>query len=349
MKKILLCIASITLAFLTNQTNAKVWRINNTVGVTADFATGALALASSSVLNDDTLHFEGSATAYAGFTLNKRLVIIGTGYFLSGINANTGLQANPNSSDFGGQIIAYDSLCSGSTIIGLDNFNFGAWHTNGSATDNITLIRCNLSSVGQYYSYLAGTKTVGWKINKCYIYTFNFSNFKAENFEITNNILTSTFYLDGTSNLNNLVRNNVFRGGIYMYNGYFANNIIQVSAFTVTNVTVKNNLAIGAPTGFTPFVGLNGNTNSHTDVLLFQGLTGNSTDGQWRLKAGSPAIAAGETVLGITPDCGAYGTADPYVLSGIPPIPTIYLLTVPAAIASNATTMPITISTKSNN
>ncbi|MEQ1554417.1 MAG: hypothetical protein ABL929_09580, partial [Ferruginibacter sp.] len=74
-----------------------------------------------------------------------------------------------------------------------------------------------------------------------------------------------------------------------------------------------------------------------------------STDGQWRLKAGSPAIAAGETVLGITPDCGAYGTADPYVLSGIPPIPTIYLLTVPAAIASNATTMPITISTKSNN
>ncbi len=46
------------------------------------------------------------------------------------------------------------------------------------------------------------------------------------------------------------------------------------------------------------------------------GLSGNSTDGQFQLKAGSPALGAGETVSGITPDCGPFGTSDPYRLSG---------------------------------
>ncbi|MGB3234397.1 MAG: hypothetical protein WBA94_00875, partial [Ferruginibacter sp.] len=120
--------------------------------------------------------------------------------------------------------------------------------------------------------------------------------------------------------------------------------------FSATNSTVKNNTCIGAaPAGFAPFVGLNGNVAGELDANIFQGLTGNSTDGQWRLKAGSHAIATGETVSSITPDRGAFGTADPYVLSGIAAIPTIYSLTVPASVASNATTMPITISTKSNN
>jgi hypothetical protein len=329
--------------------NAKVWRINNTPGVTADFATCALALANASVVNDDTLHIEGSAINYAGFNLNKRLVIIGTGYFLSGANSNPGLQANTNSSNFGSAVITFDSTGSGSTLIGLDNFYFGAGAVLGSATDNITLVRCRISTLGVFNGYTANTKMVGWKINKCHISDISLASFPTQNWEITNNIFTSSLDISNTNNLNNLIRNNVFRSIINMYNGYFANNIIQNTTFTVTNVTVKNNLALGAPAGFAPFVGLNGNLNNQTDAALFQGLTGNSTDGQWRLKAGSPAIAAGETISAITPDCGAYGTADPYVLSGIPAIPTIYLLTVPASVPSNATTMPITISTKSNN
>jgi hypothetical protein len=349
MKKIFYLPALIACILIAFPSQAKVWRINNTAGVTADFATPALALASASVVNDDTLHIEGSATIYAGFNLNKRLVIIGSGYFISGANSNPGLQANPNSCNFGGSVISFDSTGSGSTIIGLDNFYFGVGGSLGSATDNITLTRCNISSVASFNGYTANTKMVGWKINKCHISSVSFASFVLQNWEFTNNIVTSSFDISGVNNLNNLVRNNVFRSSISMYNGYFANNIIQNTTFTVTNVTVKNNLCIGAPAGFTPFVGLNANLNNQTDVALFQGLTGNSTDGQWRLKAGSPAIGAGETISAITPDCGAYGTADPYVLSGIPAIPTIYLLTVPASVASSATNMPITISTKSNN
>jgi hypothetical protein len=341
MKQLFILILFVTAVL---QSNAKVWRINNTPGVTADFISCAAALANASVVNDDTLHIEGSATAYGSFTLDKRLVIIGTGYFISGANANTGLQASNNSSNFGGSYILFDTTCSGSTIMGISNFYFAVGPTSGSATDNITITRCNINDIGQYYGYTANTKMAGWKVNKCYIGSITLSTFLLQNWEMTNNIFTSSIDMGFTGNFNNLVRNNVIRGTINLFSAYFANNIIAGTTFTTVNATIKNNISNGAnlPVG-------NGNLNNQADAVVFQGLTGNSTDGQWRLLAGSPAIGAGETVSSVTPDCGAYGTADPYKLSGIPAIPTIYLLTVPATVASNATTMAITISTKSNN
>jgi hypothetical protein len=334
----------ILFAMASLQSNAKVWRINNTPGVTADFSTGPLALASSSVVNDDTLYFEGSATAYAGFTLNKRLVIIGTGYFLTGANSNPGLQANINSSNFAGGSIYIDSTSSGSTLIGLDYVTIGNG-PSGAGTDNITITRCNISSLSQVYGFSGPLNMTGWKINKCYFSGgINFAVFTLLNWEVTNNIFMGALTMNNTNNLNNLIRNNVCRSNIDLYSGYFSNNLIIANAFNTVNVTIKNNISSGnnLPAG-------NGNLNSQPDASVFQGLAGNSTDGQWRLKVASPAIAAGETISAITPDCGAFGTADPYKLSGIPAIPTIYLLTVPASVASNATTMPITISTKSNN
>ena len=334
----------IVFAMAALQSNAKIWRINNTAGVTADFTSCQAALSSASVVNDDTLQIEGSATTYSGFTLNKRLVIIGTGYFISGTDANAGLQANPNTSHFVGDVIVFDSTSSGSTMIGLDNIYFGVGPNLGSATDNITITRCNISNITQYYGYTANTKMAGWKVNKCYISAMYLSPLVIENWEVTNNIITAALDINNTGNLNNLIRNNVLRSTISLYSAYFANNIITGTTLTTVNVTVKNNISTGTnlPAG-------NGNINSSSDAALFQGLAGNSTDGQWRLKTGSPAIGAGETISAITPDCGAFGTADPYKLGGIPAIPTIYSLTVPASVASNATTMPITISTKSNN
>jgi hypothetical protein len=70
--------------------------------------------------------------------------------------------------------------------------------------------------------------------------------------------------------------------------------------------------------------------------------TGNSTDGQWQLKTGSPAIGAGLS----GEDCGIFGGNTPYHLSGLPATPSIYLLSSPAA--SNGPTLPVTISVKTN-
>jgi hypothetical protein len=338
--------------FVALAVNAKIWRVNNNPGVVADFSTMALCVANASVLNDDTVHVEGSSINYSGFTLNKRLVIIGNGYFLSGANSNPGLQANTNSCNFTGASILYDSLGSGSVLMGLENFNFQN-AGGGTGADNITITRCRIANFNQLGGVTAGNTMIGWSITKCYIAAlFGSSNFVMQNWTLTNNVFLGSPVMDNAGNLNNLVRNNVFRAGLSLNNAYFANNIILPTAITLTNTVVKNNTCIGnASAGFTPFVGSNGNVAGiiYTDANIFQGLAGNSTDGQWRLAAGSQAIGTGETLNAVTPDRGAFGTNDPYVLSGIPPVPTIYALTVPVTVASNATTMPITISTKSNN
>ncbi len=73
-----------------------------------------------------------------------------------------------------------------------------------------------------------------------------------------------------------------------------------------------------------------------------------TADAQFQLSAGSLAAAAGEPISGVTPDAGIFGTADPYVLSGVPPVPTIYSLTVPPSVPASATSMTVVFSTRSN-
>jgi hypothetical protein len=348
MKQFILLSTMICIAFASD---AKIWRVNNNPGVMADFTDmPAVFAVGSGVNNDDTIHVEASITRYSAFTMNKRLVIIGTGYFLSGANSNPGLQANTNPASL--EYCFLDTLASSSQFIGIE-FSDGIYTTSGQGADNITLTRCKLNQISiGFASPSAGADFTGWVINKCYILSSIAAiNRPVKNAAITNTFLGQSFDLSHAGNLNNLVRNNVFRSTITTYNSYFSNNIINGSTgFTATNSTVKNNTCIGAaPAGFIPFVGSNGNVAGETDANTFLGLAGNSTDGQWRLKAGSQAIGTGETINSITPDRGAFGTDDPYVLSGIAPIPTIYSLTVPATVPSSASTMQITISTKSNN
>ena len=66
-----------------------------------------------------------------------------------------------------------------------------------------------------------------------------------------------------------------------------------------------------------------------------------STDGQWKLIAGSTAIGAG--VNG--EDCGMFGGSNSYVLSGLPAIPAIYFFTAPA---EGGNQLPVKIKVKSN-
>lgn len=328
-------------------TQAKVWRVNNNSNARADFASLALAAANASVVNDDTVYIEGSSTIYnTSFTLTKRLIVIGTGYLLSGAGANTGLQANPNPAvDIG--YITLDSLSSGSKFIGFAHGSSGYFYIN-PRTDNITLER---SQVQIYFSGSASStsnRLSNWVINKCYITYWQLpAAFYFENLTLTNNIFVTLYQAVATNYISALVRNNTFVGlsSVNFGSSYFANNILSgVSSVDLSSSTVKNCISTSAllPAG-------NGNQNSISAALIFVGASGNSNDGQYQLRSGSPAIAAGETVSGITPDCGAFGTADPYRLSGIPPIPTIYALTVPASVPSSNTSMTITVSARSNN
>lgn len=317
---------------LSQPVSAKIWRLNNNVGIVADFTTFSAAVNSALVQEGDTLYIEPSATVYTGAPVQKRLVIIGAGYLLS---ENPGLQYNGNDSRLSS--ITIDSLASGSTFLGIRT---NLVYCNSNA-DNVTFSRCYVSFTTN--NNFANSRMSNWVINKCYVVAFSFSNanYFFENLQFTNNIMTQAFNL--ASSDNGLVRNNLFTNTFTANNCYITNNI-WASLFSPNfiNCTVKHNISTtnNLPAG-------NNNMVSVPQATLFT-LTG-SSDARYQLAAGSPAIGAGEPIGGVIPDCGPFGTPDPYRISGIAPVPTIYELQVPSAIPSSATTMTVTVSTRSNN
>ncbi|RZL18408.1 MAG: hypothetical protein EOO96_27415 [Pedobacter sp.] len=75
--------------------------------------------------------------------------------------------------------------------------------------------------------------------------------------------------------------------------------------------------------------------------------TGISSDGQWKLKAGSPAIGAGYGSTPTTPiDAGMFSGNTPYVLAGQPSMPSIYFFE-NQPVGSNSDPIDVTIKVKS--
>jgi hypothetical protein len=306
--------------------HAKVWRVNNQTGISANFTSLGAAFSSSTVLAGDTIYLEGSSSNYSFVTLNKRLVIIGPGYFLSDAGGNLGLQFNTEAAKVS---IAVDSLASGSEFHGLQGNIF----LNSNA-DNIKMIRCNI--VFNLNSSFANSRAVNIEFRQCYV-NISFSGV-MENLVVTNCIING---MQTNSLINGLIRNNTVPGPCSVNNSYISNNIF-LSSVTFTNCTIKNNLsnANNLPA-----------TNNNQVAIPIGTLIINtgSTDGRYMLAASSPARGAGETINGETPDAGAFGTGDPYRLSGIPAIPSIYSLQAPSSVPATATFLTVTLSTRSNN
>lgn len=354
MKKIVAGAALLAAMSMPQLSFAKIWRLNNNPGVTADFTSISAAITSTSVLAGDTLHLEGSPNDYGSATLNKRLVIIGMGYFLdpnsTNYPANTGLQA----STFPGALssLTISAGSNGSKFIGVQ-FNSSISISANPNPLNLTIEKCFISS-GIFFP---STAVSGVTIRKCF---FNNARIEAgtlntlSDFICENNIFFSTFAfinLPGLTGSNNILRNNSFRdigAASIISNCYVANNIFGTGpGVSFTNCTIKNNLF--QPNQTLPPTATNNQINVNMANVYVGGTTG-SIDSRFTLKAGSPAIAAGLTVGAVTtPDCGAFGATDPYKLSGIPNIPSIYALTVPISIPAGSNTMNVTFSTRSNN
>ena len=158
-----------------------------------------------------------------------------------------------------------------------------------------------------------------------------------------------------TTGSNIVIRNNVFRtlNGFIDFNfseAYVANNLVLTSrSHTYVNCNIKNNIFSFNQTGVTTGpLSVNGNNlvgQSVASVIVNSG----TTDGKFQLAAGSPAIGGGVDISGFKPDCGAFGSSDLYKLSGIPGVPSIYSLTVPASVPLGSPTMNVTFSTRNNN
>ncbi|MDO6429035.1 hypothetical protein Q4E93_00460 [Flavitalea sp. BT771] len=333
------------------QSKAKVWRINNNAGVVADYTSFYDACTSTAVAAGDTLYVEPSTTDYAtnSFTLSKRLVVIGPGYFLDPANTTTPGNAGLQVAKIDSRIAWFrvGAAAAGSGFLGVTLQ--GIYLTS---TNNISFER-DLFTGGLYYE--TGTED-NISIRKCF---FNGQNISAANTVTATNFVceNSIFYNNGYISLPNLagsgniVRNNSNINGAngwVLHNAYFVNNIIGCySQSDLTSCTIKNNLFQVAQT--LPGTATANLVSQDMTTIYVGGATG-SLDSRVVLKSGSPAIAAGLTVGTVSsPDCGAYGATDPYRLSGIPNIPSIYSLTVPTSIPSGTATVNITFSSKNNN
>jgi len=116
----------------------KLHRVNNNPDFDADFT--SLQAAVTAAAANDTIYLEGSATQYAGATIDKPLTIVGPGFFLS---ENPETQAINTSATIDSDVL-FTSGSEGSTMMGCRLLS-GA-DLNISVSD-ITLIRNHLFHV----------------------------------------------------------------------------------------------------------------------------------------------------------------------------------------------------------
>jgi hypothetical protein len=307
------------------------YRVNNNIDFDADYTTFQDAVTAAS--NNDTIYVEGSPTEYEGATINKPLVIVGPGFFL-GENPKT--QANTSEATFNSSVV-FESGSSGSVIMGCA-FTYTDLTIN---VDDITAIR----------NYLYDVIFEGNSNN--IVLAQNFITHRIivdlgviSNAVISNNIIRGRMNSENTSGPL-IISNNVFCSTSYnfpidCYNANIQNNILILEDAIIevnTGNSISYNILAGAGTNSN---GNQYNVDMTTVFADFDGSLGLSTDSKWKLLAGSPALNAG--IGGV--DCGAYGGAMPYILSGIPDLPHIY----EANVSGSATTesgLHVTISVKS--
>lgn len=347
------CLLSALLCvFITSYSFARILRVNNNPGIAANYKT--LDSAYYNAKEGDTLHLEGSATSYGSLTCSKKLTILGPGYFLAENPKTQALVATAIVDN-----MTFNNNSNFSVIMGLEFY--GNLSINAS---DVTVKRNKFlhpyNNTPQYLEYIVSTLNVGTQsnglpvtntlISQNYGLSINVSSASSGIF-IFNNYITlfggyadyqNSFFLN--ANASAVVQNNIFKRGnvAASVNSTFSNNIMVTGTFDGAGTFVTNNIGNG-----TQFGTANSNKSSVDMNSVFVGPTGNSQDGQWKLKEGSPAKGAGFDSTPQNPvDAGIYSGPSPYVLSGMPPIPSIYFFTT-TPVGSNATPLTVTVSVKS--
>lgn len=336
----------ILLMWLATTAFGKIWIVDNNSGSTAKDFTD-LQSAHDGAAAGDTLYLIGSPNDYAnsGISFSKRLIVIGPGYFL---NENLNTQANPLSA-----LVNVSAPCAsirflpgseGTALMGLKIIGRLSIETN-----NI-LIKRNYISEGA-----CGTPTISIHgsnvlLSQNYIsnnYTFTrvieISNGQS-GILIGNNFLIheslgSTEALRSPETASVEIFHNVIIGRVTVHNATVQNNLFDGSSPSFTTSVVRNNSANAG-------VFLPAGNDNESNVSGFNSafVATGSMDGRWQLTPTS--IFKGTGTGGV--DRGMFGGVEPYVLSGIPPIPTIYSVMAPAVGEKN-TGLPVQLKVKSNN
>ena len=367
-KSILLFVATtIVAAIITQSSFAKIWRINNhsnydgstlwgdNFGGTAAYPVFAQidqAVAFGIVNAGDTLHVEGSTTVYSFATITKRLVIIGTGYFLTD---------NPNTSNnvLATKLarIAFNAGSENSQLIGVDMVSAGNSFDRDVYinVNGITVKRCRIE----------GQVVFGFPLSDVYIIQNFFPNTVVNNAINTNG---NSFFTPPTDLVfnNNICQktltwgtpianpttmwpilqcnNNVFDGPDNLANpnlafstSEFKNNILMPTNAKVNISASAGNVSYNIGTLSTQFGAADNNLVVPAITTIF--VTSASPDGSYQVADGTVADNSGSDGT----DRGAFGgtaVISRYTLSGLAAIPVVYEITTPGA---TSTTLPVTI------
>jgi hypothetical protein len=320
---------SITLLFLLTVfcTSGKSLQISN-VNPAADFQ--SLTLAHAQAHDGDTLYVEGTGIPYEGLTLTKKLVLIGPGYFLS---ENTDTHFNKKPALIKTNIV-FETGSSGSKIIGFDLKQHGGDIIIKES--NIAIKRNRLNNLKFYHKDINATyKDV--LVSQNYIegnieeWRIGYDPLNLKGLIVSNNYINNVRLgpQDNNSAMSGLFENNIVNDLFQCYNCIVRNNIHLKSntsgAYYVFekkrfNDVYNNIMVLGAPVDIENYQLGTNNQFLINKSTIFVGLTSNSKDGQWQLRENSPGSEAGSDGT----DCGMFGGATPYQLSGLPPLPVVY-------------------------
>lgn len=369
MKAIKTNLAAIALLlFVHLAANAKTWRVNKisdylpnnasrygaNVGGTIEypvFKELEEAQEYNAVLNGDTVHLEGCASGdeYSSAIITKRLVIIGTGYFLA---------ENPDvSNDLLASRIAsleFEEGSAGSQVIGVwIRAESGVGGILRVDESNITIKRCKID----WYLYL------GRDLADIYIIGNYFDNINQPTF--------SAIEIDNSNfPVNVVIKNNIFKKKVLLQSGNLVGTVLQChnnvfdcpaavgapslklnsisfqnNILTTAGATVEINGGSGNGITFNTSASASGQFGSAANNIvavdmasLF--LSGGTSDGKYRLNPSAPDNIPGSDGT----ERGAFGgtaISNRYSISGLAPIPVIYEISTSGV--SDATGLPVTI------
>ncbi len=360
MKKILLLILALC-PILTFSQN--IFRVNNTSGVIGENVYANLQDAHDAASDGDIIYVEPSPEEYPQATLTKPITIIGNGYFLqeNNIEIEDNLESRISSIT-----LPYNE---GNPSLNASNSTFYGLSIGTISADRISNVQLERCLVGDLETGSYSGSCSAWTIKKCYVYNLYGSKtsfYLSSSFLITNNIIRNV--LAGYSF--STIANNTFGFGSgnsmgAIKNSIMSNNIMIAGSCLESeggcnhspdygpSNSISNNIVVFDDEGGTkvPVYNLpndNGNI-SGEDLLATFLLAKNpmfieSKDSDLQLAASSPAKGIGTGGV----DAGAFGGADPYVISGQIPFPIIKNF-ITTGVGNSAVPLNVNITITGNN
>lgn len=272
--------------------------------------------------------------SYEGFTVYKRVSIIGSGFFYGGNTSTiTGTVSFSENNNYNSD----NSIITGCNVSKIN-----------VSRNNIGIIKCRLYDS---YSGLSIGKSNNCIVKQCFIDArLSISSLTTiTNFTIANNIILGAIvfeYLTPTQTgriYNNTVGLSLLFCDPIGYREAIASvtisNNVFLSPVTCDNRNANNNYQTSNFAKFNNNILRKGNYQSTdvsnkflTDMTTIFANVG-SSDAQYTLSANSPAKGAGENGI----DCGAFGGSEPYIIGGLPIGPVITDLQVPSTARQNET------------